>query len=128
MRIALHSVIAEGAIDDYRTHHARVPDGLRDLFGVAGIEDWTIWRSGRNLFHIVECEDFDAAMRWSTPRRRTMRGRPTSAVSSRGSTGPTGRTGSLRSSRCGRCRRSGVTKAEICATDRYLLDTRSACG
>ena len=30
MRIALHSVIAEGAIDDYRTHHARVPDGLRD--------------------------------------------------------------------------------------------------
>lgn len=63
MRIALHSVIAEGAIDDYRTHHARVPDGLRDLFGVAGIEDWTIWRSGRDLFHLVECEDFDAAMR-----------------------------------------------------------------
>lgn len=63
MRIALHSVIAEGAIDDYRTHHARIPDGLRELFGEAGIHDWTIWRSGRNLFHLVECDDFDAAMR-----------------------------------------------------------------
>ncbi|PRA82018.1 L-rhamnose mutarotase [Microbacterium sp. MYb66] len=63
MRIALHSVIVEGAIDDYRSHHARIPEGLRDLFGVAGIEDWTIWRSGRNLFHLVECDDFEAAMR-----------------------------------------------------------------
>ncbi|WAA66979.1 L-rhamnose mutarotase [Microbacterium oxydans] len=63
MRIALHSIIVEGAVDDYRSHHARVPDGLRDLFADAGIRDWTIWRSGRDLFHLVECDDFDAAMR-----------------------------------------------------------------
>lgn len=63
MRIALHSKIAEGAIGDYRTHHARVPESLRDLFEEAGIHDWTIWRSGRNLFHLVDCDDFDAAMR-----------------------------------------------------------------
>ncbi|MCZ4299835.1 L-rhamnose mutarotase [Microbacterium oxydans] len=63
MRIALHSVIAEGAIEDYRSHHARIPDSLRDLFDVAGIHDWTIWRSGRNLFHLVECDDFEATMR-----------------------------------------------------------------
>ncbi|PRB56812.1 L-rhamnose mutarotase [Microbacterium sp. MYb45] len=63
MRIALHSIIAEGAVDDYRSHHARIPDALRDLFGVAGIHDWTIWRSGRDLFHLVECDDFEAAMR-----------------------------------------------------------------
>lgn len=62
MRVALHSVIVEGAVDAYRTAHARIPDDLRELFGEAGIHDWTIWRSGRNLFHIVECEDFDRAM------------------------------------------------------------------
>lgn len=63
MRIALHSMIAEGAIDDYRSHHARIPDALSDLFGAAGIHDWTIWRSGRDLFHLVECDDFAEAMR-----------------------------------------------------------------
>ena len=25
--------------------------------------DWTIWRSGRDLFHLVECDDFDAAVK-----------------------------------------------------------------
>lgn len=62
MRVALHSLIADGAIDDYRSHHARVPDALCELFAAAGIRDWTIWRSGRDLFHLVECDDFDAAM------------------------------------------------------------------
>ena len=63
MRIALHSVIVDGAVDQDRSHHARIPDDLRDLFAEAGIHDWIIWRSGRNLFHLVECDDFDRAMR-----------------------------------------------------------------
>ena len=63
MRVALHSMIAEGAIDGYRSHHVRIPAALSDLFGAAGIHDWTIWRSGRDLFHLVECDNFDAAMR-----------------------------------------------------------------
>jgi L-rhamnose mutarotase len=62
MRIALHSVIAEGAVDAYRTAHARIPDDLRDLFDAAGIHEWIIWRSGRNLFHAIDCDDFDRAM------------------------------------------------------------------
>ncbi|GAA1981057.1 L-rhamnose mutarotase [Microbacterium pumilum] len=62
MRIALHSVIREGAIDEYRSHHARVPDELVELFERAGIRDWTIWRSGDRLFHLVDCDDFDHAM------------------------------------------------------------------
>jgi L-rhamnose mutarotase len=40
-----------------------VPDELRALFDRAGIRDWTIWRSGDRLFHLVECEDFEEAMR-----------------------------------------------------------------
>jgi len=60
--VALHSTIRAGAIEDYREHHARVPDELRALFDRAGIRDWRIWRSGDRLFHLVECEDFERAM------------------------------------------------------------------
>ncbi|QFG69488.1 L-rhamnose mutarotase [Ornithinimicrobium pratense] len=59
MRIALHSEIREGAIDDYRTHHEVIPDELVATFARIGIQDWTIWRSGRRLFHMVECDDWD---------------------------------------------------------------------
>ena len=62
MRIALHSEIRDGAIDDYRAHHARIPDDLAATFARIGIRDWTIWRSGHLLFHLVECEDWDAAL------------------------------------------------------------------
>lgn len=62
MRYALHSTIAEGSIDDYRTHHAQIPDDLQELFTEVGIREWTIWRSGRQLFHLIECDDFATAM------------------------------------------------------------------
>lgn len=62
MRVALHSTIREGAIDEYRAHHARIPDELRALFERVGIHDWVIWRSGDRLFHLVDCDDFEAAM------------------------------------------------------------------
>jgi L-rhamnose mutarotase len=62
MRIALHSEIRDGAIDDYRAHHARIPDALAATFARIGIHDWTIWRSGQRLFHLVECDDWDAAI------------------------------------------------------------------
>jgi L-rhamnose mutarotase len=62
MRIALHSVLREGQEDAYEREHATVwPDLLAALQGV-GIRDWTIWRSGRHLFHLVETDDFAAAM------------------------------------------------------------------
>ncbi len=62
MRIALHSVLREGAERDYEDAHSRIPDDLAASFARVGIHDWTIWRSGRNLFHLVECDDFAAAM------------------------------------------------------------------
>ncbi|QIG39421.1 L-rhamnose mutarotase [Microbacterium sp. 4R-513] len=62
MRVALHSVIRESAVDDYRAHHARVPEELVALFERAGIHDWVIWRSGDRLFHLVDCDHWDDAM------------------------------------------------------------------
>ncbi|KJQ52811.1 L-rhamnose mutarotase [Microbacterium sp. SA39] len=62
MRVALHSMIIGGAVEGYVTHHADIPEELRVLFREAGIADWTIWRSGLHLFHLVECDDFAHAM------------------------------------------------------------------
>ncbi|MDR1513945.1 MAG: L-rhamnose mutarotase, partial [Propionibacteriaceae bacterium] len=63
MKVALHSVLHEGHEADYDRDHARVPDDLAALFARAGITDWSIWRSGRDLFHVVECAgDFAEAM------------------------------------------------------------------
>lgn len=62
MRVALHSVLREGHEAAYDAAHERIPDDLAELFAANGITDWSIWRSGRDIFHLVDCEDFDAAM------------------------------------------------------------------
>jgi L-rhamnose mutarotase len=63
MRIALHSVLHDGAELGYEQAHRVVPDDLLAALRRAGIRDWAIWRDGRDLFHVVDCDDFDAAQR-----------------------------------------------------------------
>jgi len=62
MRVALHSVLREGHETAYDEAHAAIPDDLVGSFDRLGIQDWQIWRSGRDLFHLVDCDDFAAAM------------------------------------------------------------------
>jgi len=62
MRVALHSVLREGLEQGYLDAHAAIPDDLAESFERLGIHDWSIWRSGRHLFHVVDCDDFAAAM------------------------------------------------------------------
>jgi len=66
-RVALHSVLHAGHIDSYRKDHARIPDDLAAAFQEVGIYEWEIWRSGLHIFHLVTCDDFDAAMRALEP-------------------------------------------------------------
>lgn len=61
MIIALHSVLRAGAQRDYDERHAAIPDDLLITFARIGIHDWSIWRSGRDLFHLVDCDDWLAA-------------------------------------------------------------------
>lgn len=60
-RIALHSVLRDGREEGYDAAHARIPDDLVAAHHRAGIRDWQIWRSGRHVFHLVDCDDFAAA-------------------------------------------------------------------
>lgn len=62
MQVALHSRIKAGHEEEYDRDHESIPDDLIEAFERAGIRDWSIWRSGRDLFHLVDCVDFSAAM------------------------------------------------------------------
>ncbi|AMM21592.1 hypothetical protein AX769_17405 [Frondihabitans sp. PAMC 28766] len=61
MRVALHSIIREGSEADYEKTHGAVPHDLVESFDRVGITSWTIWRSGRDLFHVVVADDYAAA-------------------------------------------------------------------
>ncbi|WP_159622631.1 L-rhamnose mutarotase [Ruania rhizosphaerae] len=62
MTIALHSRLKDGHEEAYERDHQRIPEDLAAEFARLGIHEWRIWRSGRDLFHLVECDDFEAAM------------------------------------------------------------------
>jgi L-rhamnose mutarotase len=62
MKVALHSILRPGHEEAYARDHRVIPDDLLESFSRVGIHDWTIWRSGLDLFHLVDCDDFRAAM------------------------------------------------------------------
>ncbi|MFB7613600.1 L-rhamnose mutarotase [Kitasatospora sp. NPDC056181] len=58
MRIALHTRVREDRIEEYEAAHREVPAELTAAIRAAGVTSWTIWRSGCELFHLLECEDY----------------------------------------------------------------------
>lgn len=62
MRIALHTRVRADRIEEYEHAHADVPAELVDAIRAAGATSWTIWRSGTDLFHVIDCEDYAAML------------------------------------------------------------------
>ncbi|MEU4080192.1 L-rhamnose mutarotase [Streptomyces venezuelae] len=58
MRIALHTRVRADRVDAYEQAHRDVPAELTRAIRAAGCTSWTIWRSGTELFHLLECEDY----------------------------------------------------------------------
>jgi len=58
MRVALHTRLKRGAVEEYEAAHREVPAELLRAIRAAGAHRWTIWRSGLDLFHVIECEDY----------------------------------------------------------------------
>lgn len=56
--VALHTRLKAGREADYEAVHAVIPDELDEALRAAGVHSWRIWRSGRDLFHLVEVEDY----------------------------------------------------------------------
>ena len=62
MRIALHTRVRDDRIAEYERAHAAVPAELTDEIRAAGVTGWTIWRSGTDLFHVIDCADYQAML------------------------------------------------------------------
>lgn len=58
MRIALHTRLKPGAEEAYEQAHREVPPELLAAISAAGAHDWTIWRSGLDLFHVIDCDSY----------------------------------------------------------------------
>ncbi|MDH6121078.1 L-rhamnose mutarotase [Kitasatospora sp. GAS204A] len=58
MRIALHTRVRADRIAEYEDAHRAVPEELTAAIRAAGVHSWTIWRSGTELFHLLDCEDY----------------------------------------------------------------------
>lgn len=59
-KIALHTRLKPGKEAEYEAVHARISDELDAALRSAGVTGWNIWRSGRELFHVVEVDDYQA--------------------------------------------------------------------
>jgi L-rhamnose mutarotase len=62
MRIALHTRVRADRVEEYERAHAAVPAELTDAIRAAGATSWTIWRSGTDLFHLIDCADYAAML------------------------------------------------------------------
>ncbi|WP_377272917.1 L-rhamnose mutarotase [Peterkaempfera sp. SMS 1(5)a] len=62
MRIALHTRVRADRTEEYEQAHREVPEELVAAIRAAGVSSWTIWRSGTELFHLLECEDYAALL------------------------------------------------------------------
>jgi L-rhamnose mutarotase len=56
--VALHTRLKPGREADYEAVHAVIPAELDSALREAGVHSWRIWRSGRDLFHLVEVDDY----------------------------------------------------------------------
>ena len=62
MRVALHTRVRADRIAEYEQAHLAVPAELTEAIRAAGATSWTIWRSGTELFHVLDCADYPALL------------------------------------------------------------------
>jgi L-rhamnose mutarotase len=62
MRVALHTRVRADSVEAYEQAHAAVPAELTAAIRAAGVTSWTIWRSGTELFHVIDCEDYQGML------------------------------------------------------------------
>ncbi|GAA2039029.1 L-rhamnose mutarotase [Catenulispora yoronensis] len=60
MRVAIHTRLKPEGVAGYEQAHDHIPPAIPELLRAGGCTGWTIWRNGVDLFHLVECEDWEA--------------------------------------------------------------------
>ncbi|PZG01482.1 L-rhamnose mutarotase [Micromonospora deserti] len=56
--MTLHTRLKPGKESEYDNVHKVIPAELDSALRAAGVHTWRIWRDGRDLFHLVEVEDY----------------------------------------------------------------------
>jgi len=62
-RIVSRTRLRAGQESAYEEAHAAIPSALVDRLRAAGVSNWSIWRDGRDLVHLIEVEDYRAMRR-----------------------------------------------------------------
>ena len=62
MIVALRTRVRADRVAEYEQAHAAVPPELTEAIRAAGVTSWTIWRSGTDLFHVIDCADYQAML------------------------------------------------------------------
>jgi len=62
MKVGLRTRLKPGAEAEYERAHAAVWPEILALLRDVGITEYLIFRDGLDLFHCVECDDYDAAV------------------------------------------------------------------
>ncbi len=60
--VGLHTRLKPGTEEAYDAAHAAVWPEILAAIREAGVTSWLIFRDGLELFHCIECEDYDAAI------------------------------------------------------------------
>ena len=55
-RYAWRGKVADGKVEEYKKRHDEIWPEMKALLKQAGIRNYTIWRSGHDLFGYYECE------------------------------------------------------------------------
>ena len=62
MKVGIHTRLKPGVVERYERYHKEVwPDVLAAIRRV-GITKYLIFRDGLDVFHYIECEDYDRAI------------------------------------------------------------------
>jgi L-rhamnose mutarotase len=57
--VTLHTRLKLGKESEYESVHEVIPPALDALLRQHGVTSWRIYRKDRDLFHIVECENYN---------------------------------------------------------------------
>jgi L-rhamnose mutarotase len=62
MKVGIHTRLRPGAVEPYERYHREVWPDVLAAIRRAGITEYVIFRDGLDLFHCIECEDYDRAI------------------------------------------------------------------
>ena len=62
MNVGIHTRLKPGVVERYERYHTEVWPDVLAAIRRAGITRYLIFRDGLDLFHYIECEDYDRAI------------------------------------------------------------------